>query len=510
MKRAPPVLVIGLDLGDGALVERWAREGALPRLAGLLETGGVRSLATPADTLHVSAWPSLYTGTHPGEHGVYYTFQPRPGVQGHRRFDSDMYGRPTVWRLLSEAGVRCTVFDAPYTHPEPGGTRQVFDWGVWAHYLGTASTPPGTLRALRRHVGPYALGLEAHDIGLAGRDPEEMSARLVAAVPQKAEAARWLMREHPWDFFFVVFGETHPAAHYCWPAGADAVAAGDDRALRAVYETIDGAIGRLIDAAPGDATVCVVSGDSVAPNHGAWHLLPEVLRRLGYLAEPSASAPGPGDGAGSVAGDEASAGSAGGLVRRVRDALPEAVRKSLARHMPRRVRDALARRVDLARIDWTRTRAFCLPTDLEGYIRVNLAGREPKGIVKGEAYDDVLDELTVALRRLEDPTSRTAVVRDVVRTRRRFPGERTDALPDLVVLWEPEPTPRDAVRHPDAGVVQGASPDARTATHAAPGFLVARGAGAEVWGDVVDVQHVAPALLTHFGVTPPPHLQGER
>ena len=39
--------------------------------------------------------------------------------------------------------------------------------------------------------------------------------------------------------------------------------------------------------------------------------------------------------------------------------------------LPDALRHKLAQRVDTAGIDWTRTRAFCLPTDLEGHIRIN-------------------------------------------------------------------------------------------------------------------------------------------
>ena len=79
---AGPVLMIGLDMGDGRLLERWAGEGHLPAVAALLRNGRGQPLETTADALHVSGWPSLYTGTHPGEHGVYYTFQPAPGPAG--------------------------------------------------------------------------------------------------------------------------------------------------------------------------------------------------------------------------------------------------------------------------------------------------------------------------------------------------------------------------------------------------------------------------------------------
>ncbi|MFH1679286.1 MAG: alkaline phosphatase family protein, partial [Candidatus Eisenbacteria bacterium] len=86
------VVVIGLDGGSGRLIRKWAGDGSLPVFRSLMSEGVWRELRTPAEYLHVSSWPSIYTGTHPGKHGVYYTVQPVPGLQGYRRFHKGLYG----------------------------------------------------------------------------------------------------------------------------------------------------------------------------------------------------------------------------------------------------------------------------------------------------------------------------------------------------------------------------------------------------------------------------------
>ena len=142
------------------------------------------------------------------------------------------------------------------------------------------------------------------------------------------------------------------------------------------------------------------------------------------------------------------------------------MRKSLARMLPTAVRDNLAKRVDSAAMDWSRTKAYCLLTDLEGCIRINLKGREPLGIVEpGAEYEAVLAAIDTALGQLVDPaTGRPAVTR-ILRADTAFPGVRRDRLPDLVVHWSREapmsssrtPTPpgsgssRRCARRPAAG-----------------------------------------------------------
>jgi hypothetical protein len=165
------VLVLGLELGDGRLIDAWTRSGQLPVLQSLRQRGCWGWLDTSADLLHISAWPSIYTGTQPGEHGVYFTFQPAPGLQGYQRFHTGLYGQPTLWKLLDAARHRCVVLDPPYAHPEDGfnGTL-IYEWGSWAHYLAPGSTPPEAIKQLQQQVGAYPLGLEANDLGWGALD----------------------------------------------------------------------------------------------------------------------------------------------------------------------------------------------------------------------------------------------------------------------------------------------------------------------------------------------------
>jgi len=501
-------LLIGLELGDGPLLLEGARAGRLPRLQALLERGAQGSLETTAERLHVSAWPSLYTGTSPGRHGVYFTFQPAPGVQGHQRFHDGLYGVPTFWRLLAEGGRRVSVMDAPYSHPEPGyDGPQIIDWGSWAQYLKTQSRPEGLLTELKRARGDYPLGLEAHDIGLMAVDPADMEARILKAIPAKAEAALWLMEKAPYDVFFTVFGETHPAAHYCWdPQRAD------QPRLERIHEALDTAIGRLVDAAGDDTDIIIVSGDAIGRNHAGWHLLPEVLARLGFFASAEHGRPQGEGGQGEGPQGEGNAPPAKASfdpVKALRDLLPKDFRKSLARMLPGPIRDQLAKRVDTASIDWSRTRAFCLPTDLEGLIRVNLKDREPMGVIeRGPGYDSLLDEITNALHALTEPGTGRKVVAEVIRTDEAFPGERRDWLPDLIVTWD-RSAPITAVTSPAIGEVREASPDGRPGTHKGPGFVLAAGPGiargAALDGHILDL---CPTLLARHGVEAPAGLEG--
>lgn len=498
------ILILALELGDGRYLRRWAEAGELPTVRALLARGRSGTLVTPAEQLHVAALPSLYTGVGPARHGVWFTFQPAPGVQGWRRFAPGLYGAPTFWALAAAAGRRCIVFDTPYVHPEPGYPGElVLEWGTWAQYLAPTSVPDGLLRELTGAVGRHPLGLEAHALGFAPLDPADTARKIVAALDARARATAWLMRRGSWDLFVTCLDETHPAAHYCWlpPADASLDAPVEQPHLLAVYRALDRSIAAILESAGPGTTVLLVSGDSIGPNRAGWHLLPAALARLGHLVSTDFGRESGGDTAEAAAGFDP--------VKAIRDLLPKDFRKRLAGFLPRGVRDKLAQRVDTAAIDWSRTRAYCLITDLEGCIRVNLRGREPQGIVDQAEYGGLLDRLEAELGVLVEPETGTPVVARILRADRELAGPRSAYLPDLVVHWRNERAIR-ALASPTIGRIEGVSPDPRPGTHAGPGFAVLAGPGIAP-GDLpvgARVEDVAATVLAHLGVEPPAALDG--
>lgn len=114
--------------------------------------------------------------------------------------------------------------------------------------------------------------------------------------------------------------------------------------------------------------------------------------------------------------------------------------------MPDRWALELAARLELRGVNWARTKAFMVPSDDAGYVRLNLRGRERDGIVDPDEASRLLEELAEGLRTFRD-TDGTPVVREVVRpSELGYRGPCADQLPDLVVRWG------DRVVTPLAGV----------------------------------------------------------
>ncbi|MFH1681183.1 MAG: alkaline phosphatase family protein, partial [Candidatus Eisenbacteria bacterium] len=179
------VLLIGLDIADGTLVDRWCAEGRLPVLAGLRGEGIWGEPRTTAEVMHVSAWPTVHTGTLPGKHGIYHAYQVRSGERGIRRARARDCAMPPFWKFLDEAGRRCIVFDAFFTHPiEPFSGIQIHEYGTWTWFSEPEAAPAGIGKEIRRRFGPYPF--PEHTKILTVPEPHRLRDRLRAAVSLKA------------------------------------------------------------------------------------------------------------------------------------------------------------------------------------------------------------------------------------------------------------------------------------------------------------------------------------
>src|SRR4029079_19010450 len=74
------------------------------------------------------------------------------------------------------------------------------------------------------------------------------------------------------------------------------------------------------------------------------------------------------------------------------------------------------RRDGLAGTDWDRTTVFAIPGFYTGFLRVNLRGREPRGIVEAAGYLAMLDRVEADLRQVVDPITGAPAAERITRT----------------------------------------------------------------------------------------------
>ena len=194
------------------------------------------------------------------------------------------------------------------------------------------------------------------------------------------------------------------------------------------------ALGRMVEALPAGADVVVTSPLGIGANTTRSDLLPGMLSRV------LAGGPLP-DGEGGT-GEE---------LWRIRARLP-GLRKAANRVLPGPAVRAILGRLYTRGIDWKEVRAFALPGDHFGCVRLNIRGREREGIVEPRDAEALSAEIAAGLMTFSDEGG--PAIEDVHRPQAELRGERIEMLPDLVIRWSDHPaTEFNAVVSPRFGRV---------------------------------------------------------
>lgn len=179
-------------------------------------------------------------------------------------------------------------------------------------------------------------------------------------------------------FLFFYFSSVDLVSHMFWRSIVPGASEEDRKhaeVIPTLYQKMDAIVGEVLEKAPKDTTVIVMSDHGFGPYHTKVHLN-TWLARKGYLTI----------------------------------APPEARTKTVLGH-----------------IDWSKTRAYALGLN---QLFLNLEGREPEGIVTKADAPWLLETLARELEALVDPRTGARVV-----TRSFRPEQRTftDRAPDLIV-----------------------------------------------------------------------------
>jgi predicted AlkP superfamily phosphohydrolase/phosphomutase len=160
-------------------------------------------------------------------------------------------------------------------------------------------------------------------------------------------------------------------------------------------------------------------------------------------------------------------------------------------------------------IDWSRTSARAMGF---GGIRLNVAGRDPSGIVEpGADYEALLDRLARGLEALTDPISGRRVVSRVRQARTLYAGPLVTSAPDLLVTFSPGyRITWDTVLGAAAPDVIAPNSERWSADHASVDENAVAGAWLSTFevAESLSVLDAAPTILQYFGVAPPPDLDG--
>jgi len=325
----------------------------------------------------------MVTGRDAGELGIYGFRNRIRGSYALEVVNAKNVQHKRVWDWLGEAGHKVAALFVPLTWPPPPVRGKLVS-GFLAPHDGSPYTFPRTYAAkLESLFGPHIADVSDFRLG----DGERIVQDLKVMADQHFSIAEHVWETESPDFMMMVELGTDRLHHALWhrmDPTHPSYEEGHPLEVAAIdyYQQIDSRIGRLVELA-GPSTNILVTSDHGARAMRGGFAINEWLRQKGWLTlkhEPQT--PGP---------------------------------------------------LKAEMIDWSRTRAW----STGGYyarVFLNVAGRDPEGIVAPDTYENTLQQLEESLQNYARPDG-TALRVDVVDPRKSYRSTRGFA-PDLMIYLD--------------------------------------------------------------------------
>lgn len=507
------LLIIGFDGASPDLLTRWLDEGELPNLKRIIDSGVYGPLRSVPNMSSPSAWTTFATGKNSGKHGI-FCFTERNFASYRYSYVNGAFRRAeTFWEMLCGDRTGC-VINVPMTFPVQSINGCMIA-GLDAPGVDSEGVchPAGLVSEMVDKNGPYRITPDFATLLRKGAHWGKAADRLLDNMEMRYDHTCYLMDKYDWDLFTVVFGETDLAHHFFWkflepghPACTPEEARLYGDTILNVYRKMDDIAGRLLERNP-DVTVMIVSDHGGGLNTRGVELVADWLESLGLLAYEDTSWRSPKRMLGRLKSSLAGWG-----FKFVNQHFSKSTKTKLARILPaaRETADAAVR---LGGIDWTRTKAFS--DGAQDDIWINLAGRDPLGVVSQDEYDQICDFICSELREAVDSVTGKPIVDAVYRRNDIYTGKYVERAADISLRWN-----TDAIVN---GIKTPSSPDRIEAKkwtwpsdicsggHSLDGILIGNGPGMArgITLSEAKIMDIAPSVLYHFGMEIPGDFDGK-
>ncbi|MFZ2489163.1 MAG: alkaline phosphatase family protein [Anaerolineae bacterium] len=513
------LVIIGLDGATFDLIQPWIASGDLPNLQRLMTEGSWGPLESTVHPFTAQAWTSMVTGVQQGKHRVFDFWERDFQTYGFRLINASHRALPALWNLAGHAEKDVIIVNVPQTYP-PEPVRGVMVSGRDTPGLSAAYTFPPELKAELDTVSstPYVIVPDDWLWTQRGR-PDLARTELLREADVRFDATLHLMKTRPWDLTFFVVSATDGVAHFFWqyfdpthPLYNPALAAQYGDTVREVYQRCDERIGELLAFLQDqpDVNVLVVSDHGEGPlgrqtvHLNLWLETQGLLHFRDKRSQASFS---------ERAAIWASHAMQHGKQWLYRHVGFQTLTK-LRHWWPDSIRTRLGAETFFPGVDWFNTRAYS--EELRGNIWINLAGRDPHGIVQpGGEYEALRDQIIATLPLLTDPETGRRPIHRVRRREELYSGPFVERFPDLLVEAEYADVfkPHHAYNGPYAARQLSDAELSRiniTGCHRSNGVFIAWGPDVQPGGRVQGAAliDIAPTALHLLGQPVPQEMDG--
>jgi predicted AlkP superfamily phosphohydrolase/phosphomutase len=482
------VLMIGFDSAEFSLIKKFSNQGDLPNFSKLLKTGSKITLDSTAEWLAGSPWPSFYTGLPPGMHGIYHSSQWHPELMKRIKVTPNWIDPKPFWRDLSKRGLEIVAIDIPMVFSiDPLKGVEITSWGSHDRVISPSSYPYDLIHELDNTIGPIP---SLEEWGPSNIDSlVKQKENMIYAINQVKKIALRFLKDINWNFFIVVFGATHSAGHKffdstsVWGKNTDKKTS---NLLLQVYKESDKALGAFLDEIDDSILLMVFSLHGMEKNTSKNPLLTPMLN--------------------DILGKEHSQKRKYRLIEHI----PLRWKYWVTRKLPISLSSKLDSYNEINKIkNWKEVKAFSIDADHQGYIRINLEGREKEGIIEEDIeYKKIINEISSGLYSYTENNTNKIVVKSLGIRNEKFDGKKSFLIPDIIVKWSDTPNSRiEYIKSKKYGKIKWKtyrhSPDGRSGNHNNNGFMIIKGEFKLVEKNHYSILQIAPTIYSIFNLDTP-------
>lgn len=431
-KKRRKVLVIGLDGMCMDVMNALITEDRLPYLESIIQNGAIGRLRSTIPPASAPAWVSFMTGMNPGKHGVFdFTKQSTEGF-GRRFVSSKDVSAPTLWSILSAFKKEVGIINVPITFPPSQVNGFMITGMLTPDVDGEWTYPPSLKRELTGRDKRYEETFQWQHKDWRRCDGGRAHQYLrdsIDCLARRTEAILYLMDKFDWDFFAAVFTEPDRIQHALWryiDPDCSVSEKGRDRGIKVLldrfYRSLDDHLGQICNRIDSDTTLFIISDHGFGPWYRKMYMN-KWLHDQGFLKIDW----------GKLYLYKAFR-SQGQLLYKILKLISNV---DLRRKFWRKAMGAdraIAPRTLYNCIDWTKTKAYFASNTEQG-IYINVAGREPRGIVQeGKEYEETRDSIIERLRQVRDPQTGEKLHSHIFKREEVYTGPHVNEAPDILFI----------------------------------------------------------------------------
>jgi len=486
------LVTIAIDAPNNDLLKQWISQGLLPNIAQLISEGYQRDLFHKKYYRNDSCWSIFTQSNFAGDTGFNY-------FANDYRFEFDnLDAKPQKAFYSLDDKKRVCTFDLPVPFAKNLNGIQIHGWASELSSSVAQSIPPELIDEIHQTYGGDARfdGIETSYVKQGNHtyksyplpsvydevELNNLADRLITSVHRRAEICCDLLSRESWDLFLSCFSESHTANHLLWHIENSHPIAFDGKKRSPILEitqAIDNAIGKIKSNLSESQSLVVFTIDHVAQNSmdtPSMVFLPELLFRWCF------------NGKAAIASEDINL-----PVRPIESHFKSHWKYEVAKLLTPLGQEMLLSPTYLDSLGdplswnpaswyrdcWPYMSAFALPSVSDGYIRLNVKGREKSGVVEPSQFQYEVNRLIQLISTALDSRTGLPVVAEIIQVRNQ-PSENPHLSPDLIICWQPEAT--DVIDVPGFGRI-GPIPFFRTGGHVLHGtditnFFVASGPAA--------------------------------